>query len=312
MDTKNLNDFRRLKSKLHYMISRKIQIAPGNILTIKGLQKVINLSLENAFYGTSDRNNFIWEMESYTAPMIDASEFDWFKNNNRACTLVWLLIRQIEEVSNQPIFEPPNIPLYNQPNQLLLGLPTQHFYNSSNKTYDLMGLKKNTINSAERYEENIKFFDNYNMDNNSKINYLNQLKEQCSKISSTRFKIKWLNKNKQEYWEWAWNYLLNAEQPILHYQCFTPIDNKEKFYALQACIDIDSESLLTQNFINKINHAHSQKKFRDKEKSKNKIPLNTYIKKNTKSKLKELAAKQEINITEMIDRLINQAYKELV
>lgn len=283
MDIKNIDNFRVYKSYLSYMTIRNVQIVAGNITTLKGLKMVITMSLENAYPDDGMRNNFIREMEMYATPPIDISEYDWLKENKRACTWVWLVVRQFEQT--------PNI--------------NNNF--QQNKPYDMMGLKNITTNSTERFENIMKFFDLYYIDNDSKLNWLNSLKNDWSNINNKPNKIKWLNKNKPELCDWAWMYQLKAEQQIAFNGYFNPIDSEEKYYSLLACIDYTSNNVFTKNFIKNINHAFSQKKFRDK--NKNKMPLNTYLKRKTKDKLKKLAAKQEINITEMIERLINSAHK---
>lgn len=214
-------------------------------------------------------------------------EFNWLKNNDRACYYVWLSLR--EDQAKQPR----NLNYYN-----------------------LLRLATVTSSSAERYNAILSFFDCWTQNTATKKEHLEDLKKAWGAcLDETPFK--WLNKKDAEVIEWAYSYIATFIQDItptrppegyLFALDNKPTDTGERYQAIYAMLDIltPSDKKILKD---KINKTFSQRKFR--EKKKDETPLNTHMSKETKRKLDGLREYYNKNIQQMIRQAIDQAYEQL-
>lgn len=214
-------------------------------------------------------------------------EFNWLKNNDRACYYAWLSLRE-----NQAK-QPQDLNYYQR-----LRLPTV------------------TSSSQERYDTVLSFFDCLPKSVAIKKGLLEDLKRAWGAgLDETPFK--WLNKKDAEVIGWAYSYIETFIQDIIltrppeGYLLVLenkPADINERYQAIYAMFDIltpvDKKILK-----DKINKTFSQRKFR--EKKKDETPLNTHMSKETKRKLDELREHYNKNIQQMIKQAIDQAYEKL-
>lgn len=109
------------------------------------------------------------------------------------------------------------------------------------------------------------------------------------------------------------NYLLTMWGPNVTYnfvQNTTPLNHTEKLLAVRATFDLwegddNSKKLLLMN----LNKAWNQKKLRETRVDKK--ALNTYLKIKTKIQLDELAEHYDMRISDILEKLISQHYREL-
>ncbi|HHQ7445626.1 TPA: hypothetical protein ACSU1C_004699, partial [Escherichia coli] len=90
----------------------------------------------------------------------------------------------------------------------------------------------------------------------------------------------------------------------------TPLNHAEKLLAVRATFDLwegddNSKKLLLMN----LNKAWNQKKLRETRVDKK--ALNTYLKIKTKIQLDELAEHYDMRISDILEKLISQHYREL-
>lgn len=214
-------------------------------------------------------------------------EFNWLKNNDRACYYAWLSLREDQ------VEQPQDLNYYQR-----LRLPTV------------------TSSSQERYDTILSFFDCLPKSVAIKKGLLEDLKRAWGAgLDETPFK--WLNKKDAEVIGWAYSYIETFIQDIIltrppeGYLLVLenkPADINERYQAIYAMFDIltpvDKKILK-----DKINKTFSQRKFR--EKKKDETPLNTHMSKETKRKLDELREHYNKNIQQMIKQAIDQAYEKL-
>lgn len=235
--------------------------------------------------------------------LIPLSDFAWLTANEHACYWAWGYIR----TASLSMLENPYAAQWRQ-NETL--------------RYDQLKLNDSPIDTKHRYNLIIDFFDMVIVDLNKKMQLLKHLEKEWQQIATRSKPFKWLNLNDDEQTEWVWKYIFEAQHtniftkygiqmyPQIPTSYLKPINISERKLAIFAAINLwnphpDTKTLFFRN----INKAFSQKKYR--EKMEDKIPFNTYLIKETKVKLDELARYQDKKIIDIIEKLINDAHTEM-
>ena len=248
----------------------------------------INKILFRCIKNTRERNAFINEMRTkYNSTVIQRNEFNWIKENDRYCYWVWINIRSVFNLGDEPFDKDQPPPAF----------------------YDIAGISKSPTNMAERYNQIIEFFDYLNKNIDTKRNYLLYLKESLGIINYYSKSFDWLSENDKEQCEWAFRYITTGNTNIFNsYIKISTWSAKEIYLAIIASFDTWYSSLAEKElFLIKIKKAWSQKKYRD-ETLKKKL-LNTYISHDAKNKLDKLTKGSRRKINEVIEELINKEYE---
>lgn len=249
------------------------------------LCKAINKVL--GFKPSSNRERFVENMELACArQLIHISNFEWVKDNDRACYWLWLKVRTATEPELLADYE--NID------------PRSNLF-----VYDELNLNISPSSIEERYNCIVSFFDSWRSDPSYKTLFLDNQRNQWGCILRLQRPFKWLDADNEQQCLWAWEQLSKRGIPTQHINFIT---SKEIYHAVFAAFDawqahsFDSKEL----FLTKINKAWSQKKYRDNLEGKK--PLNTYLNEETKHKLDVLSAKNRRKIHEMLEYIIIDAY----
>jgi len=261
----------------------------------------LNNALKARFTNEDDLFNIVVKIKREASQeVVPTKEFDWLRRDERACFWLWGVLRTASEKELS-----------------LSGVP-EGFNYVPPAPYLQSNLNKFPISHQERFDLIVKFIDDWNMGlayyedkGKSRLYFLNQWKEQWFDNKSKKIPFKWLDKKNNIQCNWAWEYVQNGfkknpeEYPNTNYLS-PPLDKSISIYdALQAAYDVWSVHKDTQKlFLKNISKAWSQIKYHQKNKNQDNVPLNTYIKKNIKSKLNELARNSNKNIKDVLEYLI--------
>lgn len=261
------------------------------------------LDIKHINYYKEQINSTLKKMENIKALIHSIDErllpdnaFDWIKDNDRACNYVWgrILNLNTDSINNT------------KPSKLeyLIGLPINKSNNNTKTTYDELNLNKHPSNTNERFEIIINFFDFIDLPITNKQNLLNQIKESWKPILDNN-KLKWLDSKNEGLCDWAWKYIKEYSDfcEYLH-----PICDNDKYLCFYAAFDLWSAGEDTKKLFKiNITKAYSQRKFRTS--IEHKKALNTFIDKESKTKLENLCKVNNMKINQMIEYLIESEFK---
>jgi len=278
-------ELRRCKFYANYLYNKLQLQVPIQAQTSTEFCSKINSILDGCNFGNGSRSSFVELMEQdCSSQILPEHSFDWFKSNDRMVFWVWGCLRRASHIDLG--FSPPSV-------------STPLLYN------EIFG---NAVASStkKRHECVVGFFDLWNQNYDTKVNFLNRLQSEWGIINESPRPLKWL-KEDEEQCRWANAYIFKYRVPSLG---INPVDTKELYLSVIATLDLwqgypDSKQLFLQN----INKAWSQKKHRDTLVGKK--ALNTYLKEGTKQKLNKISELQGRKIHEVLEELIVREYERL-
>ncbi|MEL7307099.1 MAG: hypothetical protein AAGK05_03985 [Pseudomonadota bacterium] len=227
--------------------------------------------------------------------LLSLNEFDWIKDNERACYFLWASIYFNSYAIS------PDSPWASQ---------TQEYEPRYVHFYSYHNLKSNPSNTAERYDEVVKYFDRVQQPIDWKLNLLSHLKNIWARIFTSRKPFTWLERDNEEQCRWAWDYLRKIKydytRPMI--DKLSPTNTAEIYLAIYGVYDIwnvapDTKRLFSIDF----NKAWQQKKLRDGRQGKKACSL--VLHKDTKLKLDELAKTRKVTLSQLVEQLIEQEYR---
>ncbi|WHP32158.1 hypothetical protein QMG90_04230 [Trabulsiella odontotermitis] len=217
--------------------------------------------------------------------LIDDIEF--IRDNKITCMFTWLYIRQCETREQYFLNEVKKRPIYKDMN-----LPTQ------------------SKNHGERCDDILDYFRHGYLSGKTKLSIIDIIQDAYNKTINEIKPLYWLDEKNDEQCEWACDYILQRYKPD-SIDIDKPTDTQERYLLayglLFLMIEIESESEW-KLFLTNINRAWSQKKHRGNKKEQ--LPLNTYLDKKTKEKLKVLCVNKGVSIQTMLSHLINTEYNK--
>lgn len=167
--------------------------------------------------------------------------------------------------------------------------------------YDGTNLNKNPSSTKERNDIIIRFFDLDPRTGNEKEIYLSKLKNEWSKIYSNNDPFKTFDLKNEDQCKRVWDYITKKSNFTTY---LNPANIKELRHSIYAAYDlwdnVDSEN--KKRFLLQINKNEYQR--RTRLKSSEKSILNTYITKEAKEKLLDLALYNNKTISRTIEDLI--------
>lgn len=327
---KNIHDIRVCNFYRRFLYLNGMQISDMNYYTdIEICRREIIHAFDCADMNTQEKKDLLMKMGiAREKEILPLHEFDWIHNDERAT--LWLC--------NYLFYG------YNY-NKMITGIENSFIQNLTmisgtiqyppNK-YNSLGFHDVPDSHNGRVERIIRFFDalplfSYDKDKTNmtanllmKDQMLFNFKDKWKSIYQKPIPVKWLP-NQEEAVSWAWDFLKKHvndcaipgqfECDIPHVtrsfvQNTKPLNHAERLLSVRAAFDLwegndDRKKLLLIN----INKAWNQKKLR--ETRVNKKALNTYLKTKTKMQLDELAEHYDMRISDTLEKLITQHYKQL-
>lgn len=147
----------------------------------------------------------------------------------------------------------------------------------------------------------------------TKRDSLKSIKQEWSEIRRKDSKLNWLKKDDTEQIKWAWTYLehhLN-NQNLFRHKRYSPISNEEIYISILSTFDNwTGDRGKLHEVQSSMKQAWAQQKYRTNIKNNNKKQSTYVLSNKTKNQLKALAEANEINLNQMLEYIINEAYKE--
>ncbi|MBO2694654.1 hypothetical protein [Shewanella algae] len=170
---------------------------------------------------------------------------------------------------------------------------------------------KDTHNTVGRIEQIKAAFRTGEVCKQGQLEIVELVKQLWPEIYENKAFAGWLNQKNQEQVDWAWEYMQEAAKKVYpkiptHW---TPASDIERYWALLAMYDLIEENDTKELHSFKIKRAWSQKKYRDKQGDKKPYSIGMTAK--TKQQLDELTEHYDTKITNLIERLIKDAHKQL-
>lgn len=233
--------------------------------------------------------------------ILSEEEFDWIKQEGRACNFVWCLLKwatfdNIKALSHMG--QESETPGYRY-------LSTS-FFDQYVRAEDFHDFDKN-------YQQLIEFFDGWGGDIYFKRNMMNSLKGCWENKKREKVKLAWLEKDNEEQCEWVWEYIKRKfERHFIIGKVFIvlrPLSSSQYYACSFAVLDFwEAAAGEKQYFAMKLKKAWDQREYRKKQVGRS--PLNTYISSEAKIKLDKLAEEREEKIYRTLERIIRKAYED--
>ncbi|MBS6739148.1 MAG: hypothetical protein KH310_13820 [Enterobacteriaceae bacterium] len=177
--------------------------------------------------------------------------------------------------------------------------------------YKDLHLSSQSLNHHDRHDNICDYFYSGYLSKKSKDSIIDSIWGTCYKVRNEIKPLHWLNEKNDEQCKWACDYILQKYEPK-----FIDVDRPDNthecylltlgLFFLMVATEHKSEWKL---FLTDINRAWSQKKHRASKKEQS--PLNTYLDKKTKDKLKVLCIKEGVSIQTMLSHLITSEYDKI-
>lgn len=163
------------------------------------------------------------------------------------------------------------------------------------------------------YDHFVTAVDNWSIYLRNKSRSLNEIKSIWSELLSKDRRLKWLRKDDVAQIDWAWAYLntyFDKHQTFGRLK-YSPITPQETHIAIMSTFDTwrgDTGDLyLLQT---SMKQAWAQQKYRSSLIAKKKKQSTYVLGEKTKEHLEEIAIARNVNLNEMLEYIINQAYKD--
>lgn len=237
------------------------------------------------------------------------TDFDWLdKNEPRRVNWAWMFLRLYSAPFDG--FRPE---LGVHPYEVERGVLINHL--NFRAHYPVIRINhscfKDTHNTVGRIEQIKEAFRTGEVCKQGQLDILELLKQLWPAIYENKKFSGWLKHKNQEQVDWAWEYMQEAAKkayPSIP-KPWTPASDIERYWALLAMYDLIEENDTKELHSFKIKRAWSQKKFRDKQGDKK--PYSIGMTSKTKQQLDELTEHYEVKITDLIEKLVKEAHKQL-
>ncbi len=281
----SVSGIRECRHFLRYLVTRHCYSQQEYHDTEASMRQAIDQAVQQIARTSEERQQLVSQMKAFTAQQLIPQEaFDWLKSNPIAGFFAWHHIQDIQLSSMAAMIQAPS-------------------------TYRQMGFKTNPTSHEERLKIIIKFFDWINCDCKTKYQQIQKIHQSWDNLYQLRKRLEWIcNKNKEQL-DWFENQL--SKHNIAIALELTPNDQSEQYIALISTFLLSAAHPAEKKLaLSSIKNAWRQKVFRKEQKAKKKKTLNTHLKEGSKEMLAELAAEEGVNMTEMLERLINRAYEQ--
>lgn len=146
----------------------------------------------------------------------------------------------------------------------------------------------------------------------AKKDTLEKLRAEWSTVLLNNSKLKWLDKTNTTQTDWAWDYVNNyINTKELRTFRFTPTTPETKYIDILSTFDCwSADRADLYELKSNLKQAWAQQKYRAKLKDNNKKQSTYALSNKTKNQLKALAEANEINLNQMLEYIIDEAYKD--
>lgn len=273
-----------------------------------GLLKLVKDGLTYSNYADKGMGKFYEDIKRLSDRyLIDKDMLSWLKDK-QAALWMWCYLKNKSQ-SYSPGAKIQSITLGNQLPRTGILTPSHLIVSSLPDFYEQLGIPEPELNTAALNNAVIAFFDHWLINRVNKLTELNVLKDYWVALNSSdiiRDPFVFLDDGGKDDIKWCWEYVKN-KIPMKCWWDFNIASDKDKRVLLPTLYLVwealpDSKKL----FVHELRRAWSQRKFREKTKSRK--LFQTYIDPDKKKMLSELAGERGIKINEALERLIEDAY----
>lgn len=163
------------------------------------------------------------------------------------------------------------------------------------------------VTDSLRYRSFVSALDNWDAELYHKRLVIEQARIAWSEVLLKDSKLAWLKESDQNQMDWAWEYML-SERAVPYF--LTPTNTEEKYSNIMSVFDCwqgPPEKLQLLQL--KVTRAWAQQKYRANLKDKKKKQSTYALSMEAKSQLQTLANKSNVNLNQMLEYIIDQAFK---
>lgn len=286
---------------------RFLSIAPSHY-DESGLLWLVKQGLKRSSYADKGMGAFYEDIKKLSDRyLIDKNKLSWLKDK-KAALWVWCYLKNNSQgyLSDAKI---QSVPLGEQLPRSGMLMPSNLIVSSLPCFYEQLGIPEPELNTVSLNDAIIAFFDYWLTDRTNKLSELNLLRDYWTALNNSDIKLDpfaFLDDGDSEDIQWCWEYVKN-KIPMKCWWDFNIASDKDKrnllptLYLVWSALP-DSKKL----FIHELRRAWSQRKFREKVKSRK--LFQTYIDPDKKKMLSELASERGMKINEALERIIEDAY----
>ncbi|MCU8034749.1 MAG: hypothetical protein WC024_10660 [Shewanella sp.] len=237
---------------------------------------------------------------------LQPDEFKWLdKKEERFWNWAWSFLK---------VYSQPNSYPSEQGLHAFTGYPYGYHMDNFKSNYpiiriDYRAFDKDVTDLTKRIEQIKLAFKSGEADLQSQREIIQLIHNLWKPIFNNKIITKWLEIKDQIQVDWVWDYLQALENPPHKNTLWLPSTDAEKYSAIVSFFDLIEEDDTKQLITMKIKKAWSQKKFRDKSEGKKAYSISMSTK--TKTRLNQLADHYDLKITDIIDKLIQDAHKTI-
>lgn len=162
----------------------------------------------------------------------------------------------------------------------------------------------------EYYDHFLEALDGWNEDLQRKRSELSRIKLAWSKKLEEDKQLAWLDKHNSSQIEWAWKYLKLNLPSYIDISQYSPINTKEMYIDIFSVFDTwyGNTTPLYRLQVS-MKQAWAQQKYRTNLKNEKKQQSTYVLSTEAKLQLKTLAKKNNVNLNQMLEHIIDQAFK---
>ncbi|WP_157956700.1 hypothetical protein [Salinicola halimionae] len=237
----------------------------------------------------SEQKNIIRDLvEARSGMVLPDAEFSWLKENKRASNFAWLWLKTATANDFRELCDSSALP------------PVAESERECTYFDSILG-RQLSKDSDHHYAQICAFFDSWLFPVSFKQNLMSGLKNKWSKSNSRPIKYDWLDGCNDTQCKWAWEY---AGKNYPACSLFYPKSSVEKRDFIIAVFDTIAHGSDAMLGVMKFRKAWSQRVFRDKQEGK--VPLNTYISKETKEMLDMISRRYDEKMYKTLERIIKE------
>lgn len=239
------------------------------------------------------RDLFVETLVKRARAMVAVSDkdFEWLEESERACMYMWIVIRN--------------------------GFPV--FMQNNRPEYEFLRLPDNPMSHKSRVDTIRNFYDRITLDTGSKISSMEAAKACWIRLNSEPQYFKKFDRKDEVLCQWAWKYLSEKLKEragkfgVNYYTTsagrLSPMSAHDKYLSVYGVLDtwVDS-SEFKELLLLKMNKTMAQKRYRNNMDEKKVIT--TTLRVETRNKLDAIATKRGIRISEVLEWLICNEYKQ--
>ncbi|WP_039912978.1 hypothetical protein [Cellvibrio mixtus] len=160
------------------------------------------------------------------------------------------------------------------------------------------------------YENFIFAIDWWPVNLENKRMFINQAKSEWAQILQNDRKLAWLDIKNQSQIEWAWAYIRESMKDYVNWKDYNPTSTEEMYLDILSIFDMwDGNPAELREHQSKLKQAWAQQKYRANLHKKKKKQSTYVLSTETKTQLETLARVNNVNLNQMLEYIINQAFK---